>query len=220
MRIQPDGKQQLPVWVLNLQRSKDRRFFMEEQLKKFNLDYEIIRAVDGRNISPDDLKRYSKEEAIKCAGRELCRGEIACALSHAKMWERIIAENLDEVLIFEDDILIGEMLVRILNYRHNFPADWELINFMTSAKQIPFGAPIFDIYRACRFEVYANGACAYLINRAGAEKLTTHVYPIRWAADGLTGRTYITDLISYGVDPRVSALSDFESDIWKDEKGS
>ena len=49
--------------------------------------------------------------------------------------------------------------------------------------------------------------------------MSTHVYPIRWAADGLTGITYITDLISYGVDPKVSSHSNFESDIWKDEKG-
>ncbi len=90
---------------------------------------------------------------------------------------------------------------------------------MTSAKQIPFGAPIYDVYRACRFEGYANGACAYLLNRAGAKKLLSHVYPIRWAADGITGRTYITGLVSYGVDPRVVALSNFESDIWKDETG-
>ena len=192
---------------------------MEEQLKKFNLKFEIIKAVDGRNIVPDDLKHYSKKDAMKSLGRQLCRGEIGCALSHAKMWERIIAENLNEVLILEDDVVIGEMLIRILDFRHSFPVDWEFINFITSVKQIPFGAPIYDIYRACRFEDYANGACAYLINRAGAKKLSTHVYPIRWAADGLTGRTYITDLISYGVDPKVSSHSNFESDIWKDEKG-
>lgn len=216
MQIQPKGNQELPIWVLNLERSKDRWYFMEEQLRRLNLKFEITRAVDGRNITENDLKHYSRKDAMKCAGRELSPGEIGCALSHARMWERIIAENLNEVLILEDDVIIGEMLIRILDCRHKFPADWEFMNFMTSAKQIPLDVSIYDIYRACRFEGYANGACAYLIDRAGAKKLLSHVYPIRWAADGLTGRTYITGLISYGVDPKVAALSNFESDIWKD----
>ena len=219
MQIQPNVKQPLPIWVLNLERSEQRRYFMAEQLKRLKLKFEFIRAVEGRSIKESDLQRYCKKDAIKCAGRALSPGEIGCALSHAKMWGRIVAENLNEVLILEDDVVIGETLIRILDVHHKFPADWELINFMTSAKQIPFGAPIYDVYRACRFEGYANGACAYLLNRAGAKKLLSHVYPIRWAADGTTGRTYITGLVSYGVDPRVVALSNFESDIWKDETG-
>jgi len=216
MQIQPRVNQELPIWVLNLERSKDRRYFMEEQLRKLNLKFEITRAVDGRNIPENDLNRYSRKDAMKCAGRELSPGEIGCALSHAKMWERITMENLNEVLILEDDVIIGEMLIRILDFRHKFPVDWEFMNFVTSAKQIPLDVSIYDIYRACRFKGYANSTCAYFINRAGAKKLLSHVYPIRWAADGLTGRTYITDLISYGIDPKVAALSNFESDIWKD----
>lgn len=219
IQIQSNLKQPLTIWVLNLERSEQRRYFMKEQLRKFNLRFEIIRAVDGRNIPERDLKCYSRQEAVKCAGRELSPGEVACALSHAKMWERLVAKNLNEVLVLEDDVVVGEMFMRILDLRHKFPAGWELVNFMTSAKQIPFGAPIYDIYRACRFKGYANGACAYLLNRAGAERLLSHVYPIRWAADGMTGRTYITGLVSYGIDPRVVALGSFESDIWKGQDG-
>jgi glycosyl transferase family 25 len=192
---------------------------MEEQLRKLNLKFEIIRAVDGRNIPDCDLKCYSRQDAVKCAGRELSPGEIGCALSHAKMWERLVEENLNEVLILEDDVVVGETFTRILDLRHKFPGDWELVNFMTSAKQIPFGAPIYDIYRVCRFKGHANGACAYLLGRAGAGKLLSHVYPIRWAADGMTGRTYITGLVSYGIDPKVMALGNFESDIWKGQDG-
>lgn len=41
---------------------------------------------------------------------------------------------------------------------------------------------------------------------------------IRYDADGLTGRTYVTGLISYGIDPQVAALSDYanDSEILKD----
>ena len=187
---------------------------MKEQLDKFCLTFEIIPAVDGRNLSDSDLRKYSKKDALRCIGRELSPGEIACALSHADMWRRIVDQNLDEVLILEDDVLIGEMLLRILHCRNRLPEDWELINFMTDARQVPFGSPVYDIYRACHFRHYANRTAALLINRKGAQKLLARVYPIRRAADGLTGRTYLTDLISYGITPQVAALSHFESDIW------
>ncbi len=175
--------------------------------------------MDGRSIPESALKHYSRREAVKCAGRELSPEEVGCALSHAKMWERLIAENLNEVLVLEDDVVLVETFMHILYLRHRFPADWEFMNFLTSAKQIPFGPPIYDIYRACRFEGYANGACAYLLSRAGAGKLLSHVYPIRWAADGLTGRMHISGLVSYGIAPRVVALGNFESDIWKGQEG-
>jgi GR25 family glycosyltransferase involved in LPS biosynthesis len=38
----------LPIWVLNLERSKERRAFMEKQLQNLDLEFEIIKAVDGK----------------------------------------------------------------------------------------------------------------------------------------------------------------------------
>lgn len=118
-----------PIWVLNLERSKDRRLFMENQLKGLNLEFEIIKAVDGQALTEDGLKSYSERATIRCVGTALRPGAIACALSHARMWHRIIEENLNEVLILENDALFGESLIDILQSRHQFPPDWEFMNF-------------------------------------------------------------------------------------------
>lgn len=207
-----------PIWVLNLERSKDRRLFMEKQLEGLDLEFEIIKAVDGKALKEDDLRSYSEKKAIRCEGTALSPGRIACALSHARMWHRIIEENLNEVLILEDDGLIGESLIDILRSRHQFPRDWEFMNFLTDAQKIPFGTPITENYNVCRFKGNANRTTVYLINRRGAEKLLKHCFPIRYTADGLTGRTYLTGLISYGIEPQVATLSDYanDSEIWKD----
>jgi glycosyl transferase family 25 len=188
---------------------------MEEQLKGLNLPFDFISAVDGSKLSTGELKLYSRKDALRCTGRELSRGEIGCALSHAGMWQRMMNEGIDEVLILEDDVVLGEMFIRVLQDRSRLPDDWELINFMTDVPQLPIGQPVCDIYRVCRFEGFANRTGAYLINRRGAEKLLKHVFPVRWPADGLTGRTYITGLVSYGIEPRLLILNHFESDIWK-----
>lgn len=209
--IDTKSNQPFPIWVLNLERSKDRRKYMEEQLQKLNWQFEIIPAVDGKCLGPDELKYYSTQQAIKTIKREMTPGEIGCALSHAKMWERIVAKSIEEVLIFEDDAKIKKELIDVLEVRHEFPEDWEFINFRTDVKKIPFGPPVCAKYRVCHFQSYANRTCAYFINLKGAKKLCDHVYPIRWAADGLTGRTYISNLISYGLYPDLVKLANFLS---------
>ena len=106
------------------------------------------------------------------------------------------------------------MLIRLLDHLESLPADWEFVNLSTSAKHVPFGEPIFDIYRPCRFEGYSHTSVAYLIRNSGAKKLLDHVYPIRWFADGLTARPHITGLITYGIHPPVAAHGNFASTIW------
>jgi len=218
MQIQSIEFKKLPIWVLNLERSIERRTFMEEQLSRLNLEYEIIAAVDGLKLTSDELSRYSKKDAMRCSESELNPGQIGCVLSHARMWQRIVDENLTRVLILEDDALIGEMLLRILDNLAKLPPDWEYINFVTDVGKIPFGDPVCDIHRVCNFAYYPNGTVAYLINKSGAQKLLKEVYPIRWTADGLTGKTYITGLVAYGIDPQVVALRSCNSDIYMDNR--
>lgn len=207
-----------PIWVLNLERSNERREFMETQLNKLNLEYEIIQAVDGLKLTDYELGLYSKKEALRCSERELSLGEIGCILSHVRMWQRLITENYDDVMILEDDVLINEMLLHALRNRDKFPDDWEYINFKTDVGQIPFGEPVWGIHRMCRFSYYPNRTSAYLINRKGAEKLLKYVFPIRWPADNFTGGTYITGMVCYGIDPQIVALQDYDSEIWKNDE--
>lgn len=207
------NNQPFPVWVLNLERSRDRRTYMEGQLRELNWQFEIIPAVDGKCLSADELKCYSPQQALKFVNRELSPGEIGCALSHARLWERIVTENIQEVLILEDDVDIDGELMGVLERRDAFPGDWELINFKTDVKKLPFGPPVYTKYHICHFQAYANRTCAYFINIKGAKKLCDHVYPVRLAADGLTGRTHISNLISYGVCPDLVGLANFPSMI-------
>jgi GR25 family glycosyltransferase involved in LPS biosynthesis len=208
-------KLNLPIWVLNLKQDKHRLQFMRRQLRNLHLDFQVMEAVDGACLTQDELSLYSKERAVQYSKRELSPGEIATSISHARMWERLLRENLKEVLIFEDDVLIADVLIEILYQRRNLPRDWELINFSTDAPQEPFGKFITGIYRASRHKELADRASAYLLNPKGAKKLLADVYPIGHTADGLTWRTDITGLVSYGIYPRVVILSDLDSSIWK-----
>jgi len=207
-----------PIWVANLERSPERRRFMQQQFASLHLSYRIINASDGKQLSREDLQKYSKRHALKFKRRELSTGEIGCALTHAKIYQQMLDENLEEVLILEDDIVLTQDLLHVLLQRRKFPPKWEAVNLAnTWAQAIPLGEPVCKDYKICRFRGIANRTSAYLINRQGAKKLIEHVYPIRLPADDLLGLTQITKLRLYGITPSVVALADFKSDIWSDK---
>lgn len=209
-----DQQATLPIWVLNLKPDTERLAFMTKQLNALGLPFTVVEALDGDRLSESDWKLYSEDRARKFSGRELVRGEVGCALSHARMWERIVREDIPEAMIFEDDVHIGAAFPALLARRNRLPPDWELVNFSTNSAEEPFGDFLFDIYRASRHKDLPDLASAYLLNRRGARKLLDHAYPIGHTADGLTWRTDITGVVSYGVYPRVVILADFGSSIW------
>jgi len=137
----------IPIWVINLKRDVARKDFMVEQLERLGLPYELIEAVDGSTLSEEEMSIVSPELSEQRIYRQLTHGEIGCALSHIRLWERMVREDIHEVLIFEDDVLIGRNMVDILLNREKLPQNWEHINFTAWARVVPFGDFIFDIYR-------------------------------------------------------------------------
>lgn len=207
----------LSIFLLNLDRAVDRRKIMEEHLTSLGLRFELISAVDGKKLSPFDRSKYSEEDAIKAVGHPLIDTQIGCALSHARLYERIVKENISECLILEDDVFLGEMFFKVMQSRSQFPKDWDVINLCTRTPQDAFGSFLVDIYRCSKFLEPASQTAAYLLSLKGAKKLLRKVYPIRYEADGFTGRTQIAGIYSYGISPAVVVSQDVESTIFDRE---
>jgi glycosyl transferase, family 25 len=103
----------MKVFVISLERALDRRQYMHNQLKKLNIDYEIINAVDYQKLSENDFQTLCHETAIS-EGSYLNKGLLACSLSHVKVLQRIISDNLDMALIIEDDAELPSNIDSIL----------------------------------------------------------------------------------------------------------
>lgn len=194
-----------PVWVVNLKRSVDRRDFIRAQLKILGVEHEIVEAVDGREVAPDELERcYSPSGARTLVRRELTPGEIGCSLSHLRLYQRQVDEGHEEVLILEDDIVIEPSTLRILANRDVLPPDWELVLFhrLNDPLVSHWGSRrIGDGFRCVKFASFADGTQGYLLRLSGARKLLAHGYPVRMPADSLTGGWVKTGLRLYGIDP-------------------
>lgn len=201
---------EIPVWIINLKRDTEKLVFMQTQMQRLGVDYRVIEAIDGRSLGEDQMAPYSKKISVRDFGRELTAGEIGCALTHIRIWNLMVEEGLDEVLILEDDVHIGIGLIEVLKHRDRLPKDYQQINFSTRAKQRPFGCIISDIYRASNHQETPYSAEAYLINRSGAQKLLELVDPLYMPIDNFI---IITDIVSYSIFPTVAVSSDIPSSI-------
>jgi hypothetical protein len=89
-----------PMFVLNLDRSKERWAMAEQQMENAGLHVERLAAVDGRALSAEELKVQSTKMALFFQPR----GVIGCYLSHRKFWQMVVDQNLEAAIIFEDDV--------------------------------------------------------------------------------------------------------------------
>ena len=73
------------------------------ELEKTGLDYEIIPAVDGREL---DLTDRATIDPVLLERTPFPEGTAGCALSHLNIYRKVVAEGLDKVLILEDDVML------------------------------------------------------------------------------------------------------------------
>lgn len=96
--------------VINLDRSPERLESISKQLSAQGLSFQRIPARDGRKLSPEELSRleapYDAPEKFVFR-KALWPTEIACFLSHATCWEKLVKSNCEWGLIMEDDIVLS-----------------------------------------------------------------------------------------------------------------
>lgn len=80
------------------------------------IDFTVFEAVDGRALSEEDLSslKFLPGYEDPYHRRPMKWGEIGCFLSHYRIWERVVEEQLDRVIIFEDDVRFTENATEIL----------------------------------------------------------------------------------------------------------
>ena len=187
----PDGlfihidKFNLEVLILNLKRREDRKERMIEICNKNNLRYNIFEAVDCNTLKPTpQIINLFKNNDFGSRS-----GFIGCALSHVKIWEKLLNEKIkDYYIIFEDDIEINvgfkKHIVQIQKkLKSNKYNDWDIIflSYSTCATgerlykmtdiNIDFETNIIDFNK----KLYVGGTFSYMISKSGATKILKYI---------------------------------------------
>jgi glycosyl transferase family 25 len=96
------------VYFINLDKSTERRAFMENQFKKLNIPITRISATYGKELDKDFLKKEKAKHHILAHFPFPNDGEIGICLTHFKLWEFLKNQPEDFSIVLEDDALVHE----------------------------------------------------------------------------------------------------------------
>jgi glycosyl transferase, family 25 len=178
----------IPVFVINLKRSVERRHHTTEQLNNLDVSFQIVEAIDGAELSDHEI-RNNPDFGIYKRGlhsRHLLKKEIGCTLSHLKIYRQMVDEKIELAFILEDDNDYLKDIKDLLVNMHLYFADWDILylghhsGYMTKEAQsrkkkqlIPYNYFIGEAIEL------PYGSYAYIIKIEAAKKLLSRAYPIK-----------------------------------------
>ncbi|MGC6284969.1 MAG: glycosyltransferase family 25 protein [Polaribacter sp.] len=101
-------------YYINLDKSTDRKDFMEDQFAKFGIDIERFSATYGKSLDIRELRNHKKGHQILAHFPYPNDGEIGICLTHFELWKSIANQKEDFAIVLEDDALVNEDLFRDL----------------------------------------------------------------------------------------------------------
>ena len=171
------------AYIINLARSPDRRAHMIAELNKTGLDYEIMTAVDGRDLDLSDPTIVDPSLPTRTGFPPSTAG---AALSHLNAYRKIIADGLDEALVLEDDVVLPADIesladavakqltgaeVALLSYGSYYPIPMSREGLINLPSSRLLALPI-DVHQPV-------SAGAYIITREACERMAKCVLPVR-----------------------------------------
>ncbi len=221
----------LPIFVINLERDVDRRVYMEAELAKLNLSAEFVPGVDGKALGAGELSVLNKSRSLRVYGVEMLPAEIGCYLSHYRLFQRMVDDDVPYALILEDDLefdLSFPEVVEVLLREQVEP--WKVIRLTTLREKVAQPqSPKFEgkqirhlvgPYRLFRLSTHVLGAGAYLISQDGAQALCTYGKRIFMPIDHTMDRFWENGITPYVVRPfPVRQRQDFSSSIGERDPG-
>jgi len=181
--------QQTPVYCINLAREQRRRSIILRQAQRLGLGkLKLVEAVDASRLSYEQLAAdglYDHAESLRWHKSGLSINEVACSLSHAECYRRIVDCDEQWSLVIEDDALFRAGRLRRLSLA-DIP-DWADIAFLNAFyKESPPNGRLTGAWYDD--SSYAGSGAAYLVRKSAAAALLKAALPAVHAADGLLGR--------------------------------
>lgn len=154
------------TYIINLPSEQGRAAFQGRQFTRLKLGFTKVDAVTIEDISSDFYQQvaYSWE-------RPLSYPEVACYMSHRKIWLRILEEE-SPALVLEDDAYVCDDLPMLLDQLSKIEADY--VNLETRGRKKILAARVertIGCYNLRRLYYGGTGAAAYVLWPSGAAKL-------------------------------------------------
>lgn len=96
------------IYYINLDKSIQRKEFIQKQFENTNESITRISAVNGKDISEEIIKEAGKNQSLVMSMYKPSAGQLGCFLSHRNAWDMIRNQEEDFAVLLEDDALISE----------------------------------------------------------------------------------------------------------------
>jgi len=212
------------VFVLTVPRFLERQEKVKSRLE--GIHFEFFYGADKESLSPEHIQQeyqYDKKNtlAVRQSFPPLNSGEIACSLSHRMIYQAIVDNGWQRVLILEDDVVPDYHTLHLLKHcLSELPPDWELFylgylkneNPVTGKKlkqgwysvmarlglsRLPLSMIRNTLPRSHSPHLWKAGfhdcTHAYAVSHAGAEKLLAAQSPVTQRADNLLSLLVMKD---------------------------
>lgn len=182
----------IPAFCITLERRQDRWRRFQDQPGLKSLEIKRFLGVDGKTLdirTDTRVTTLTKRNIIgnqRRSHEELdTAGGVGCALSHIAMWQWIVDNDHDAVLVFEDDAVVPSDFVErankciqdsiILKDTHKWDM-WLLGGIWEDLTQIPNDSEMVRIGSFALFH-------AYVLTKKCAKKFLEEAYPIHCHID-------------------------------------
>ena len=187
----------MDIHVINLARRPDRLASMAAQLERLGLRWSRIEAIDAGEGGRDLRAAFGR--GLKARAFPATRGDIACSLTHQRLWRRI-ATSGRPAIVLEDDAILSDSFAQLMNAdlaglmrRHDMGVlKLEFWPGTQKSRRFPAGEPIGPVLRDIRlYRMHSSvlGTCGYVISPEGARLMNDRFRRLKVPVDhALFGR--------------------------------
>jgi glycosyl transferase family 25 len=170
----------MKIYVINLPQSRERRENILRECARFDLEPEIFPAVDGRKLTGEQLRELVYEPAKDV----LTPGEIGASLSHLKIYEKMLAEDIPLALVLEDAAVFKLDPRPLLAELAALPADLPRVYQLSHSASEYIRNRVIDVAGFKFYQLVDSiGAYGYVLTKKAAERMASFLIPVRMVPD-------------------------------------
>lgn len=166
---------------------------MDGILRSCPVGAEVLKAVDGREMTPADHLAFRARMHRPHYPFHLRDSEVATFLSHRKAWSRLVDDGLDAALVLEDDVDLGEEFSAAFELARRTLQPDDIIRFPAWKRERPAEIVAREgKVRIFKPLVVGLGMQAQLVGRGAASKLLEQTKAFDRPVDSAVQMDWIT----------------------------
>lgn len=185
----------MAIYYINLDRSLDRRKYIEKSCYYQGIVAERFPGIDGKLLNLDDPKYEKALRKIKwwfLIENRKNVGHFGCYLSHMEIYNKFLKTDKQYCFILEDDaeFIVPNIKNEIVKNMKNLPNDWDILLLGYEVNGGPNGYK--EVREGNKDTVlkdgllnlnYFTGLHGYIINKKSADKLIKNLQYLEWIID-------------------------------------